>query len=118
MSIQRVDCNERMSQAVIHGDTIYTAGQVALEAPDASLAEQTRIVLGKIDAVLQKAGSSKSSLISASIWLTEIDNFPEMNAVWDAWLPAGCAPARATVGAQLALPGLSIEIAVVAAVEK
>ncbi|MFV3126733.1 RidA family protein [Niveispirillum sp. KHB5.9] len=118
MPIHRIDTNSLMSMAVIHGDTVYVAGQVALENPEASLADQTRIVLSKIDAILKKAGSSKRSLLNASIWLTDIARFPEMNAVWAAWLPEGAAPARATVGAQLALPGLCVEIAVIAALEK
>jgi enamine deaminase RidA (YjgF/YER057c/UK114 family) len=115
MSIQRMHTNKRMSQIVVHGDTIYLAGQVALDRPDASFAEQTRNVLERIDALLAEAGSDRSKLLSATIWLADMRGFEEMNAVWDAWVPEGCAPARATVEAKLATPQFTVEIGVVAA---
>ena len=115
MSIQRMHTNKRMSQIVVHGDTIYLAGQVALDKPGASFAEQTRNILERIDALLAEAGSDSSKLLSATIWLADMRGFEEMNGVWDAWVPEGCAPARATVEAKLATPQFTVEIGVVAA---
>ena len=95
MTINRMQTNQRMSQIVMHGDTVYLAGQVAADKPGASLAEQARNILDRIDALLKEAGTDKTKLLSATIWLTDIEGFEEMNGVWDAWVPAGCAPARA-----------------------
>lgn len=114
MSIQRIEPGPRMSMAVVHGDTVYTAGQVARETADGSVAEQTKEILAIIDDLLAKAGTDKTKLISASIWLTDIGTFQEMNGVWDAWIAPGCAPARATVEAKLASPRYKVEIAVIA----
>ncbi|MCG6122596.1 MAG: RidA family protein [Microvirga sp.] len=114
MSIQRIEPGPRMSMAVVHGDTVYTAGQVAREMADGSVAEQTKEILAIIDDLLAKAGTDKTKLISASIWLTDIATFQDMNGVWDAWVAPGCAPARATVEAKLASPRLKVEIAVIA----
>ncbi len=115
MSIERKHVGSRMSQVVIHGDTIYTAGQVAQDAPGESVTRQTENVLERIDALLAEAGSDKSRLLSATIWLSDMDSFNEMNAVWDAWVSAGDTPARACVEARLAAPKYNVEIAVVAA---
>jgi enamine deaminase RidA (YjgF/YER057c/UK114 family) len=115
MTVQRIHTNKRMSQIVVHGDTVYLAGQVALDRPGASFADQTRNVLDRVDALLGEAGSDKSKILSATIWLADMRGFEEMNAVWDAWLPEGCAPARATVEAKLATPQFTVEIGVVAA---
>lgn len=114
MSIQRIEPGPRMSMAVVHGSTVYTAGQVARETADGSVAEQTKEILAIIDDLLAKAGTDKTKLISASIWLTDIGTFQEMNGVWDAWIAPGCAPARATVEAKLASPRYKVEIAVIA----
>jgi enamine deaminase RidA (YjgF/YER057c/UK114 family) len=103
-----------MSQIVIHNGTIYLAGQVA-DDPVPSVGEQTRQILSKIDALLEEAGSDKSKILSANIWLGDINGFEEMNAVWDAWVSPGNAPARATVEAALARPRNLVEIMVVAA---
>ncbi len=81
-----------MSQTVVHGNTVYTAGQVALEAPGASAADQTRDILGRIDSLLAEAGTDKSKLISATIWLSDMSTFAEMNEVWDAWVTPGATP--------------------------
>lgn len=113
--IRRVGVSPRMSQCVVHGGVAYLAGQIALDAVGADAATQTRSVLSQIDALLEQAGSARDRILSATIWLTDMADFAVMNAEWDAWLPARCAPARATVGAALALEGLSVEIAVVAA---
>ena len=115
MSIERFHTNDRMSQMVIHGDTVYLAGQVALGAPGESVADQTRAILGQIDALLAEAGTDKSKLLSATIYITDMKTFPEMNAAWDAWVSQGNTPARATVEAKLAAPQYNVEIMVVAA---
>ena len=113
--IERIEPGSRMSMAVAYGPTVYLAGQVARNAAGASVAEQTTDILGIIDGLLQKAGTDKTRLLSANIWLTDIGSFAEMNAVWEAWVAPGCAPARATVEAKLASPQYTVEIAVVAA---
>ncbi len=87
--IKRFQVGERMSQAVVHGDTVYTAGQVAQSAPGASVADQTRAILSQIDDLLREAGTDKSRLISATIWLSDISTFNEMNEIWDAWVVQG-----------------------------
>lgn len=105
-----------MSQAVIHNKTVYLAGQVAAGAPRASVAIQTREILRAIDLLLADADTDKSRLLSATIWLTDMATFSEMNRVWEAWLVPGTAPARATVvSPHLASPEFKIEIAVIAA---
>ena len=117
MSIKRIDAGPRMSGAVVHGNTVYLAGITARgDATGKSVAEQTRSILGRIDALLAEAGTDKSKLLSANIWLTDIKTWAEMNTVWDAWVAPGSTPARATVEAKLAAPGLDVEIMVVAAV--
>ena len=115
MSIQRLQTNERMSQVVIHGNTVYTAGQVALDAPGEPVTDQTRDILKRIDSLLAQAGSDKSRLLSATIWISDMSTFGEMNAVWDAWVAPGATPARACVEAKLATPQFTVEIAVIAA---
>lgn len=115
MTINRIDVGPRMSQGVIHGNTVYLSGQVALDAPGKSVAEQTRNILDRIDALLAKAKTDKTKVLSASIWLADIATFGEMNAVWDQWVPEGHAPARATVESKLAAPDYTVEIAVIAA---
>jgi len=114
MSIERLGTGPRMSQAVVHGDTVYLAGQVA-DDPTPSVTAQTEQVLAKIDALLKSAGSDKSRILSANIWLADIGGFAEMNAVWDKWVAPGHTPARATVEAKLASPQYKVEIMVVAA---
>jgi enamine deaminase RidA (YjgF/YER057c/UK114 family) len=114
MSIKRFQIGPRMSQAVVHGNTVYIAGQIA-DTPVPSVAEQTKQVLAKIDRLLKEAGSDKSRLLSANIWLADISRFEEMNQVWDAWVSPGNTPARATVQATLARTANLVEIMVVAA---
>jgi enamine deaminase RidA (YjgF/YER057c/UK114 family) len=115
MTIQRFDTGPRMSQVVVHGDTVYLAGVVANTAAGKSVTEQTRDVLSIIDGHLAKAGSDKSKLLTATIYLTDMDTFAEMNAVWDGWVSPGNTPARATVQAKLAAPRYNVEIMVIAA---
>jgi enamine deaminase RidA (YjgF/YER057c/UK114 family) len=116
MSIKRIKPGPRMSQAVVHGNTVYLAGQVA-DTPASSVGEQTNEVLAKIDRLLKEAGTDKSRLLSANIWLADIGRFDEMNQVWDAWVAPGNTPARATVQSALARPTHLVEIMVVAALE-
>jgi enamine deaminase RidA (YjgF/YER057c/UK114 family) len=115
MSIRRFEVGPRMSQCVVHGNTVYTAGQVAQGARGASVAEQTRDILATIDKLLAQAGTDKSRLLTANIWLADIATFDEMNQVWDAWVAPNNTPARATVQAQLAHPDYKVEIMVSAA---
>ncbi|MCK9510428.1 MAG: RidA family protein [Pigmentiphaga sp.] len=113
MSIQRLHGNGRMSEVVIHGDTIYLAGQVADDA-SAPIAEQTRQVLAHVDRLLGEAGSHRGKILSAQIWLKDMADFAAMNEVWDAWVDRANAPARATGQVALADPNLRIEVIVVA----
>jgi enamine deaminase RidA (YjgF/YER057c/UK114 family) len=116
MPIERKHTGPRMSQVVIHNKTVYLAGQVAANAAGKSLTEQAKDVLATIDALLAEANSDKSRILSATIWLTDIATFSEINNVWDAWVVSGATPARATVvSAQLASPEFDIEISVIAA---
>ena len=115
MAIRRIEVGERMSQAVVHGEVVYTAGQVARNAAGASVAEQTSDILSSIDRLLAEAGSDKSKLLTASIWLSDISTFDEMNAVWDAWVSPGNTPCRACVESKLANPKYTVEIMVTAA---
>ena len=115
MSIQRFEAGPRMSQVVVHGDTVYLAGIVADKTAGDSVTKQTQEVLSIIDSHLAKAGSDKSKLLTATIYLTDMKTFAEMNAVWDGWVSAGNTPARATVEAGLAAPQYSVEIMVTAA---
>jgi enamine deaminase RidA (YjgF/YER057c/UK114 family) len=115
MSIQRHEVGARMSKAVVHGNTVYLAGIVADAAKGKSVTEQTKDILAQIDGLLAKAGSDKSKLLTANIWITDMATFAEMNAVWDTWVSAGNTPARATVEAKLAAPDYKVEIMVAAA---
>ncbi len=113
MTVTRIQTGPRMSQAVIHGGVVYTAGQVAVGD---SASEQTADILAQIDALLAEAGTDKSKLLTANIWLSDIKYFKDMNLVWDAWVSPGNTPARACVEAKLARDDLLVEIMVTAAV--
>jgi enamine deaminase RidA (YjgF/YER057c/UK114 family) len=116
MPIERIQTGPRMSQVVIHNGTVYLAGQVASGKPGASVAAQAQDILGRIDGLLAAAGTDKTRLLTATIWLVDMASFPEMNGVWEAWVARGATPARATVvSPQLASPDYKIEIAVTAA---
>ena len=115
MKVERKEIGPRMSQIVIHGDTVYLAGIVAHANKGKSVTEQTREILSTIDGHLKQAGTDKSKLLSANIWIADMANFAEMNAVWDTWVSPGNTPARATVEARLAAPDYKVEIMVVAA---
>ena len=113
MAIKRIKPGPRMSQAVVHNGTVYVAGQVA---KGATVKEQTTAILKQIDALLKQAGTDKSKLLSANIWLTSVANFSEMNSVWDAWVSPGNTPARACVESKLVAPEYAVEIACICAV--
>ena len=114
MSVQRFHVGKRLSEMVVHGNTIYLAGQVA-DDPKADVASQVRQVLAQIDKLLAEAGSDKTKILSTTIYLPDMGDFPALNKEWEAWVPAGNCPARATVQAKLAAPEYKVEIQVVAA---
>lgn len=115
MTIKRIGVGPRMSQAVIHDGRVYLAGQVA-ENPVPDVTDQTRQILASIDKLLAEAGTDKSKLLTANIWLADIADFAKMNAAWDAWVSPGNTPARATVESKLAGPEFRVEIQVTAVV--
>jgi enamine deaminase RidA (YjgF/YER057c/UK114 family) len=115
MAIKRFETGPRMSQAVVHGNTVYLAGVVA-DDPKGDVRDQTKQILAKIDRLLAAAGTDKSKLLSANIWLSDMAGFADMNSVWDAWVSPGNTPARATVEAKLAAPQYRVEIMVQAAI--
>src|ERR1700709_1234535 len=114
MKIERHEIGPRMSKCVVHGDTVYLAGIVAENPKGKSVTEQTQDITRQIDGLLAKAGTAKTRLLTANIWITDMANFADMNAVWDAWVSPGNTPARATVEAKLAAPDYKGEIMVVA----
>jgi enamine deaminase RidA (YjgF/YER057c/UK114 family) len=114
--IKRLQPGPRMSQAVIHGQTVYLAGQVASN-PAADVAGQTRQILDTIDRLLAEAGTDKTRILTATIYLADIGTFADMNLIWDAWVSREHPPARATVEARLAAPAYKVEIQVIAARE-
>jgi enamine deaminase RidA (YjgF/YER057c/UK114 family) len=115
MSITHIGAGKRMSEAVVHGGKVYLAGFVADKAAGKSVKEQTADILSQIEATLAKAGTDKTKILKANIWLTDIATFSQMNEAWDAWVVAGQTPARATVESKLAAPGLDVEIMIEAA---
>lgn len=113
MSIRRIEPGKRMSMGVVHGGTVYLAGQVG--EPGEDVGAQTRTILTEIDRLLAEAGTDKSKLLYVQIWLADMDDFAAMNAVWDAWVDPANPPARATGEARLAAPEYKVEIIVTAA---
>lgn len=113
MTIKRFETGPRMSQAVAHNGTLYIAGQVA---KGATVKEQTTAILKQIDALMAAAGTDKTKILSANIWLVNMASFAEMNSAWDAWVSPGNTPARATVESKLAAPDYLVEIAVICAI--
>ena len=111
--IKRIECGPRMSMGVVHNGIVYLAGQVG--KPGDSVADQTREVLAQVDRLLALAGTDKTRILTAQIWLADMADFAEMNAVWDAWVPQGNCPARATGEAKLATPDYKVEVIVTAA---
>ncbi|MEQ8291222.1 MAG: RidA family protein [Roseovarius sp.] len=110
--IERIETNQRMSRIVKHNGVVYLCGQVG---EGETVADQTRDCLSRVEALLEKAGSSPERILQAIVWLTDINDFAEMNEVWDAWVPEGHAPARACGEARLARADLRVEIIVTAA---
>ncbi|WP_186389120.1 MULTISPECIES: RidA family protein [unclassified Stappia] len=110
--IERIDVATRMSKIVKHNGVAYLCGQVG---EGETVADQTRECLARVEALLERAGSSREKMLQAIVWLADINDFAEMNSVWDAWVPAGCAPARACGEARLARADLKVEIIVTAA---
>lgn len=113
--ITRLETGQRMSKIVIHNDVAYLCGQVGAGE---TVAEQTADCLSRIDALLDQAGSDREHILQAVIWLRDMADFAEMNAVWDAWVPEGHAPARACGEARLARDVLKVEIIITAAVRR
>jgi enamine deaminase RidA (YjgF/YER057c/UK114 family) len=113
--IRRIGAGARMSKAVIHGSTVYTAGQVAEKTKGGSVADQTREILSLIDQILAESGSEKEKILTATIYLSDITSFAEMNSVWDTWVDKANPPARATVEAKLVSPEYKVEISVISA---
>ena len=116
MTIKRIGAGNRMSKAVIHEGKVYLSGLVAEKTVGKSVKEQTQDILGQIADLLKQAGSDKTKILKANIWLTDIKTWAEMNEAWDAWVAPGETPARATVESKLAGPGLDVEIMVEAAI--
>jgi enamine deaminase RidA (YjgF/YER057c/UK114 family) len=112
MTIRRIEAGPRMSQAVIHGNTVYLAGQVG---EGDTVAAQTASCLAEVDRLLAEAGSEKKKILQAIIWLADMKDFAEMNSVWDKWVDGPNAPARATGEAKLAAPKYKVEIIITAA---
>ena len=115
MSIERMHTTGRMSQVVDSGGTVYLAGQIPTGAPGQIVAKQTEDILNRINIYLAEAGTNKSKLLTATIWVTDMTKFAEMNAVWDAWVTPGNTPCRACVEAKLASDKYDVEIMVTAA---
>jgi enamine deaminase RidA (YjgF/YER057c/UK114 family) len=115
MSDRYIDSNHRMSQVVVHGNTAYLAGQVAADAT-VGMRGQTEQILQGIDQLLAKAGTDKSHILSATIWITDMAEFQEMHTAWDAWVIPGRMPARACVTGNLAKPEWKVEVMLIAAI--
>jgi enamine deaminase RidA (YjgF/YER057c/UK114 family) len=113
MSITRLDAGARMSGAVIHGNTVYLAGQVG---EGESVTDQCKSALAEVDRLLAAAGSNKSKILQTIIYISDIGYFAEMNAAWEAWVDPANTPARATSEAKLAAPKYKVEFIVTAAI--
>ncbi|WP_273728709.1 RidA family protein [Brucella gallinifaecis] len=115
MTIERIEANQRLSQAAIFKNLVFLTGQVGSEQD--SVEDQTRSVLSSIDGLLSRAGTDKSKVLQATIWLADRDDFSAMNRVWDEWVDKTSPPARSTAQVELLVPGQKVEITVVAALE-
>jgi enamine deaminase RidA (YjgF/YER057c/UK114 family) len=117
MSLKRIGAGNRMTDAIVHGGKVYLSGYVAEKTVGGSVAEQTADILAQIDETLAEAGTDKTKIIRATIWLTDMDTWAEMNTVWDKWVVPGETPCRAAVHSpKLAAAGLDVEIMVEAAI--
>lgn len=117
MQIRRLDTSSRMSKSVCAAGMVWLAGIVS-EKNSGPVAEETQHILDTIDGLLERSGSSRAHIVSALFWVSDMRFYDEMNAVWDRWLPAGCAPARACTQANLARPDCRVEIMVTAVAAK
>ena len=116
MTILRMKTNNRMSQIVVHENTVYLAGQVAQDCPGDAIEKQTQSILDQVDLLLSEAGTQKENILSATIWLNSMADFDAMNSVWDKWVPSGQAPCRACVESpKLAADHFNVEIGIIAA---
>ncbi len=115
MTIERKHTGARMSQIVTHGDTVYLAGQVGQDAAGQPAGAQMKNILERIDGYLREAGTDNTKILSATIWLADMRDYDAINEQWDAWVPEGCAPARACVEAKLAFTKYTVEVGIVAA---
>ena len=113
MTITRTELSTRMSQTVVHGDTVYLAGQVG---NGDSVAAQTKDMLSEVDRLLASVGSDKSRILSATIWMADMTQVDGMNAVWDAWIDPANPPARACVESRLVAPEFLVEVMIIAAI--
>lgn len=116
-TIRRLAANPRMSGAVVHAGVAYLSGQVAIDHRGGPAEDQVREVLDRIDALLAECGSGRDRMLTATILLSDMAVMPVLNAAWDAWLPAGCAPTRTSIQATLASPAYALEIVVTAAAD-
>lgn len=112
--IERIETKKRMSRIVKHNGTIYLCGQVCKDA-EQGIREQTQSMLDKVDTLLEQAGSDRTHILSATIYIKDMKYFADMNEIWDNWVPEGHAPARACVAASMARDALLVEISVIAA---
>lgn len=115
MEIKRHNTKKRMSHAVIHNDVAYLCGQVPKDETQ-GMEEQTRTTLEKVDQLLADIGSHRSKILSATVYIKDMDQFQQMNKAWDSWVEEGTAPARACVEAKMARESLLVEVSVIAAV--
>ena len=113
MTIKRIEVGKRMSAAVVHGDTVYLAGQVG--QPGFSVKEQAAQALAEVDRLLAAAGTDKTRILQAIVWLADMADFGAMNAVWEDWIGGANAPTRATGEVRLATPDYKVEVIVTAA---
>ncbi|MEJ6772765.1 MAG: RidA family protein [Porticoccaceae bacterium] len=112
--IERIETKKRMSRIVKHNGTVYLCGQVCADS-EKGIKEQTETMLAKVDTLLDQAGSDRTQILSATIYIKDMQDFAGMTEVWDEWVPEGYAPARACVQASMARESLLVEISVVAA---
>jgi len=113
MKTKRIESNQRLCQAAVHGNTVYLTGQVG--NPGQSVKEQTQTILASVDRLLEAAGSNKANVLQATIWLADIADFGQMNEAWDAWVDQSSPPARSTSEARMTSPDYRVEITVIAA---
>jgi enamine deaminase RidA (YjgF/YER057c/UK114 family) len=115
-NIRRLHGNGRLSKAVVHDGLVYLTGQVAEDHPGGGAHEQTVEILQRVDALLAEAGSDKTRILKAYLYLADMKHFPEVNAAWDAWVVAGAEPARTTIEARLTSPDYDVELGIIATI--